>query len=88
MAKIKQQSELATKKNDEIDETNKMLKKQIGEGNAIMGQYATEISKNTLKQSESILKRLKSSRRSLTRAMKRSKLWKKSSIKTSLLKIP
>lgn len=44
MTKIKQQSDAATQKNTEIEETNKLLKTQITEGNALMGQYSTEIS--------------------------------------------
>lgn len=44
MHKIKAQSEAAQQKNIEIEQTNKSLKKQIQEGNALMGQYATEIS--------------------------------------------
>jgi hypothetical protein len=44
MIKIKQQNEAATQKNTEIEQTNTLLKTQISEGNALMGQYATEIS--------------------------------------------
>jgi len=44
MVKIKQQSDIAAKKNVEIDGINKQLKGEITEGNALMGTYATEIS--------------------------------------------
>lgn len=43
MNKIKQQSDLATKKNTEILNTNKALKTEIEEGNSLMGKYSTEI---------------------------------------------
>lgn len=42
--KIKQQSEVATSKNAEIEGINKQLRGEISEGNALMGTYATEIS--------------------------------------------
>jgi hypothetical protein len=44
MVKIKQQSEVAAKKNLEIEGINKQLRGEISEGNALMGTYATEIS--------------------------------------------
>lgn len=87
MNKIKQQSDLATKKNTEILNTNKALKTEIEEGNSLMGKYSTEISTFSLSQNRSTLKRSTSSRRSSTAATKRSKLWSVSSTKMSSLRI-
>jgi hypothetical protein len=57
MEKIKQQNEAATLKNKEISQTNISLRAQLTEGNALMGQYATEISTSFLIQKRNTLKR-------------------------------
>ena len=86
--KIQQQTEVATKKNHEIESVNEALRKELREGDHMMEKYTTEISKIQMTKQANTPTRSVNSKRSSQLAMRRLKQWSGSLTRTSSLRTP